>query len=298
MDGDSTRAASHAGSWYSDKKSELDKQLTSWLDNAKLDVKNVKLVKAVIGPHAGFAYSGPTAAWAYKYFKAAPKDPLRVFLLGPCHHVYMKGCGLSSLKTYQTPLGNIDLDTETIAKLKKEGNFEFTDKDVEEDEHSLEMHLPYIKKMFDGRAFKLVPIMVGNTDPKMEAYYGKLLSSYFDDDNTVFIVSSDFCHWGKRFSYTYYNKEDGEIHKSIEKLDTAGMNLIEENNISGFTKYLEDTQNTICGRHPIGVLLNVIQNSKSSSQLKSKFVKYAQSEPVKDKSQSSVSYAAAIVYLE
>jgi len=230
--------------------------------------------------------------------KFAPKDPLRVFLLGPCHHVYIRGCGVSSLKTYQTPLGNIDLDTATIEQLKKEGKFEITDKEVEEEEHSLEMHLPYIKKAFEGRDIKLVPIMVGSIDAKMEEYYGKLLAKYFDDDNTVFVISSDFCHWGKRFSYTYFNKEDGDIHKSIEKLDTTGMSLIEEHNATGFTKYLEETQNTICGRHPIGVLINVINNSKQATTLKTKFVKYAQSEAVKDKSQSSVSYASAIIYIE
>jgi len=298
MDSNNIREPSHAGSWYSDKKSELDKQLTSWIDNSKLDIKNVKVVKAIIGPHAGYAYSGPTAAWAYKYLKFSPKDPLRVFLLGPCHHVYLKGCGLSGLGTYATPLGSIEIDTATIEQLKKEGKFVSTDKETEEEEHSLEMHLPYIRKMLDGRAFKLVPIMVGNVDPKQEEYYGKLLVKYFDDENTLFVVSSDFCHWGKRFNYQYYNKEDGDIYQSIEKLDTRGMSLIEEHSASGFTKYLEETENTICGRHPIGVLLNVINNSKSAASLKTKFVKYAQSESIKDKSQSSVSYASAITYVE
>jgi len=221
-----------------------------------------------------------------------------VFLLGPCHHAYMRDCGLTSLKTYATPIGNIEIDTETIERLKKEGKFQITDKETEEEEHSLEMHLPYIQKMLEGRQFKLIPIMVGSIDAKLEAYYGKLLAPYFDDDNTLFVISSDFCHWGKRFSFMYNNKEDGEIYQSIEKLDHRGMSLIEENSASGFTKYLEETQNTICGRHPIGVLIQIINNSKYSASLKTKFVKYAQSEKVKDKSQSSVSYAASVTYIE
>jgi len=69
---------------------------------------------------------------------------MRVFLLGPCHHVYMQGAGLSKLKTYQTPLGNIELDRNVISELLSSNKFNTTDKDTEEDEHSLEMHLPFI----------------------------------------------------------------------------------------------------------------------------------------------------------
>lgn len=52
--------------------------------------------------------------------------------------------------------------------------------------------------MLKNKPFKLVPIMVGSTDPKFEEYFGKYLVKYFDDPNTIFIISSDFCHWGKR----------------------------------------------------------------------------------------------------
>lgn len=71
------------------------------------------------------------------------------------------------------------------------------------------------------------------------------------------MISSDFCHWGQRFRYTYYDRSVGEIWQSIQKLDKQGMNLIETLNPSAFTEYLKKYGNTICGRHPIGVLLNV-----------------------------------------
>ena len=71
-------------------------------------------------------------------------------------------------------------------------------KDREEQEHSLEMHLPFIQKAFGGTDIKLIPIMVGNCDETLENAYGKLFTKYFEDDNTVFVISSDFCHWGER----------------------------------------------------------------------------------------------------
>ena len=79
------------------------------------------------------------------------------------------------------------------------------DQDDEEEEHSLEMHLPYIKKMLEDK-FKLIPIMVGATDLKMQEYYAEILTPHFEDPNSLFIISSDFCHWGKRFDFTYHNK--------------------------------------------------------------------------------------------
>lgn len=71
----------------------------------------------------------------------------RVFLLGPSHHYYLTGCALSKCDTYETPLGNLKVDTETVAELHKKAKFDKMSVSQDEDEHSLEMHLPYIYKM-------------------------------------------------------------------------------------------------------------------------------------------------------
>lgn len=67
--------------------------------------------------------------------------------------------------------------------------------------------------------FTIVPILVGSISPDVEATYGEILAPYLADSQNLFVVSSDFCHWGKRFSYTHYDESCGPIHKSIEKLD-------------------------------------------------------------------------------
>ena len=118
------------------------------------------------------------------------------------------------------------------------------------------MHLPYIRKIFGERGIDLVPIMVGNLSDEQEREYGIKLSRYLADKETLFIVSSDFCHWGANFDYYPYEKQHGEIWQSVEAMDRQGMSLIEANDIEGFSSYLKKTQNTICGRHPIGVFMN------------------------------------------
>lgn len=287
------RKASHASSWYEDDPTTLNDNLKNWLTKAS-SLNNGKLLKGIIGPHAGYTYSGPTAAWAY--ININPMNYNKVVLLGPCHHKYIKGCGLPSCTEYATPLGNIEVDTEVIEKLSKMKNFSFVSKKDEEDEHSLEMHLPYIKKIFGTNEFKLIPIMVGSLSQDTEEYFGKIFAEYLKDDKVLFIISSDFCHWGRSFDYSPHDKADGEIHQHIEKLDKTGTTLIEKQDADGFLQYLESTENTICGRHPITVFLYALKHSGLNTS--TKLLHYQQSEKVKTTKQTSVSYASIATYID
>ncbi|XP_067134978.1 protein MEMO1 isoform X2 [Centruroides vittatus] len=104
-----------------------------------------------------------------------------------------------------------------------------------------------------------------------------------------------------RFHYQYYDKTWGDIYQSIQKLDEMGMNIIEELSPTGFVSYLKKYGNTICGRHPIGVLLNAvytIQKTGNGHKMSLKFLNYAQSSQCLSMSDSSVSYAAASLRLD
>lgn len=68
-------------------------------------------------------------------------------------------------------------------------------------------------------SFTIIPILVGSLSPDREALYGRLLAPYMADPQTLFVISSDFCHWGQRFRYTYYDRSCGPIHRSIQNLD-------------------------------------------------------------------------------
>lgn len=67
--------------------------------------------------------------------------------------------------------------------------------------------------------FTIIPILVGSLSPEREALYGRLLAPYMADSQTLFVISSDFCHWGQRFRYTYYDRSCGPIYRSIQNLD-------------------------------------------------------------------------------
>ncbi|MCJ1322366.1 hypothetical protein MMC15_007714 [Xylographa vitiligo] len=323
------RRCTHAGSWYSAHGTTLSKDLDTWLNQVPDNIQDVGKVpqphaRAIIAPHAGYAYSGPAAAWAYKSLDLSKAK--RIFLLGPSHHFYLPNCALSQCTHYSTPLGDLLVDTQTVAELHKTGKFGKMSKSVDEDEHSLEMHLPYIYKVL-SKSFPpnelppLVPILVGNTKPEKEREYGDILAPYLEDENNVFIVSSDFCHWGLRFSYTYYlpaansaptegvnlrsrDKATGStIYDSIERIDRLAMNAIESGSHDTFINNLQGTGNTICGRHPIGIVMCALENLKGALKLNSlttdfKFIRYERSSQCKEVSDSSVSYASAFARVE
>lgn len=230
-------------------------------------------------------------AHAYKHIR--PDTVMRIFLLGPSHLKYTSHCLLSKAASYSTPLGDIDIDEDVYTELHKTGQFRSMDSSVDEAEHSLELHMPFIAHVFRDAAVTIVPIMVGALDPSSEARYGRLLAPYLADASNLFIVSSDFCHWGSRFQFTFQDHRMGPIFKSIEWLDKSGMDIIESGSPEDFTKYLDRYNNTICGRHPISILLQALKAAEGQYSLK--FNAYDQSDKCTNDTDSSVSYASACV---
>lgn len=126
--------------------------------------------------------------------------------------------------------------------------------------------------------------------------YGKVLSEHMNE-SSLFIVSTDFCHWGNRFGYTYLGDSiaaSGDIHiwQKIKKLDFEAMKFIENIDIKSLMTYVNETGATICGQYAILVLLSTISHL-SKAKYHMKFVAYDQSSKIKSHSESSVSYASA-----
>lgn len=303
----SVRSASHAGSWYPRSEKNLLSQLESFVEDTESTQHNIPGCRVIISPHAGYSYSGPTAAYGFKALDITGIK--RIFILGPSHHFYLSGCALSRCSTYTTPLGDFELDTEIIQELSLSGMFDKMEIETDEDEHSIEMQLPFLRMVSpSSQDVRLVPILVGNLNFEAEQKYGEFLSPYLDDKSNAFVISSDFCHWGNRFSYTYYRSPSGQaarhvstsqlergfdIWQSIEQLDKEGMRLIEGGSHQQFSEYLARTKNTICGRHPIGVILAAMDQIGCRNHFR--FLDYRQSNQVTKIGDGSVSYASGIL---
>ena len=162
--------------------------------------------------------------------------------------------------------------------------------------------------------------MIGNTDPATESRYGALLAPYLSDPTNIFVISSDFCHWGSRFRYTYYDPADGSpatqlrsssrvprdypIHASIAAVDKQSMDTVESGSHDAFLEQLKETGNTVCGRHPIGVFMAAVEKLREDEdgngdggKGRFRFVRYERSSLVETYVDSSVSYASAFAVL-
>lgn len=158
-----------------------------------MDSLTIYIGKALIAPHAGFRYSGNCAGKVYSLVDSSLIET--VFVFGPAHHAYINGISLTRFNHYDTPLGNIEVDAGVINSLSETGSFGFMDEQVDVEEHSLELHLPFIYKIMNGKEFKLVPLLVGHINQKSEEEYAVILKSYFESAKSLFVFSSDFCHW-------------------------------------------------------------------------------------------------------
>lgn len=311
-----TRASLHAGSWYSDDSDSLHNVLEDFLQQAKASSLLLTTrastttcgssLRGLIVPHAGYEYSGPTAGFAYQ----ALLDELskghstirRILVLHPSHHVYLNGCAVSGASALETPIGNLLVDHDLRAEILSLSGAPFSvmKKMEDEREHSGEMQYPYLAKILNKTNrtdIKVLPVMCGALSPSKEQCYGEALRAIIGRPDVCTVISSDFCHWGSRFSFTPRPQTNDSMpfHEFIEKMDRRGMDLIQMKEPGAFASYLKETRNTICGRHAISVWLNAVAVSNDASSLKVDFIRYAQSSTVKSLSDSSVSYAAAKV---
>lgn len=238
-------------------------------------------------------------AHAYAAVAAAALATSRIVLLGPSHHVYTRAAHVSGASAYATPVGDLTVDAGTVAALAATRAFEPLDAGDDEAEHSLELHAPWLAHAFAGRLadVRLVPIMVGALDDRAEAAAAAALAPLLTDPATLFVASTDFCHWGRRFNYTHVPPGHASIGDAVEAMDRDGMAVIERGGGSaGFRAYLAATRNTICGRYPVSLLLATLAAAEDAGAPRhvTRFVAYDQSSRAVAPTDSSVSYASAV----
>jgi AmmeMemoRadiSam system protein B len=340
---DNVRPATHSGSWYTDDADILAKQLADFFKVASSNVDfdtttGVPGARVLVGPHAGYAYSGQRLAETFASWDVSlPIDT--IFILGPSHHVAFKHSALvSQYDYYETPFGNLPINKAISHHLttlsssspsRKAPIFKFMDPDVDDDEHSFEMHAPFIyhrlKPFYSlSQMPKLVPILISSMDDKLCQDLLTSLSPYLNDKKYHFIISSDFCHWGARFAYTKYyanakselttlsshgfassNSIEMPVYKSIELLDHQAMDIASKGSYDEWMDYISRTGNTICGQKPIALLLRMIQEYRSTQHedesrksVVFEWIGYSQSNRARRPSDSSVSYASGYVRMD
>jgi AmmeMemoRadiSam system protein B len=230
----SIRRSAIAGSWYPGTKTGLARTVDEYL--ARVDQPPVpgELI-ALISPHAGYAYSGQTAAYAYRQLDGVDVDS--VVLMGPSHRAWVGDYAVSAEDGYETPLGVVLMDQDFITDLGEGVSLNQVRRDAE---HSLEIQLPFLQRQLGD--FSLVPIMM-NADDLSKAYaladaLAQTVRRHAEENRrTLLVASSDLHHID---SYDEVVRRDEPVVEAIAAFDTERL-----------ASLLMAPGCTVCGRIPI-----------------------------------------------
>lgn len=278
----SLRKAKHAGTFYPGSPQKLQGLLDELLQKNAQKNRQKALPKALIVPHAGYAYSGITAGISYSELLDAT-DITRVILLAPSHYVYIDGAVAVST-TYECPIGVIHSDIDAISKLENAGFDLVTEDSPFAQEHSDEVQIPFILSTMPNA--KLISIIAGELSPQTLEKITPTLTSIVNQ-HTVLICSSDFTHQGPRFKYMPFKGES--VSNSLSRFDKEAIDTICELDGDAFRAFLEKTSATICGASPIILLLSILK--KLHPDARGKLLHYTNSGKITGDWTNTVSYA-------
>lgn len=282
------RLATVAGKFYERIPGQLRKNISSYLKDAQENnpLPENTVVQAVVVPHAGYPFSGKTAAKTFA--TAAINNYKRIIIVAPSHYVGFSGLALPSYEACSTPLGDISVDTKAINKLSN--NYFVRNDNAHTHEHSLEVELPFLQTLFPK--VPVMPFICGHIDSNIAKNIAKTLLPFWNSE-TLWVISSDFTHYGHQFSYVPFAND---VPENLKKLDHGAIDKILDFDLNSFEEYLLKTGATICGRNPIMIMLAVAELAKNRDQLKAKLVEYTTSGELTGDYRHTVSYAGIAIY--
>ncbi len=271
-----TRKAVWAGQFYEKKAEILSQQIDQFLENAKKMPSPGEEILALISPHAGYVYSGQTAAHVYRLIQG--KDYESVIIIGPSHRYPLKGCSIYPKGGYETPLGTAEIDEPLAAEISKASGFKYIPK-AHQMEHSVEVQIPFIQKTLPQA--KIVPIVMGYPTRKTIIRLADALIEVLPGKNALIIVSTDMSHI------------EGPLSKKrANEIDSQTISLIQSFETNTLIRKLERSENIMCGGGPV---VSSLLYARGRGQAKVEILHYTDSSQLGGESQV-VGYLAAALY--
>jgi hypothetical protein len=268
-----------AGTWYSGNARELVEQMDAFISQARLP-KIPGKVFGLLAPHAGHRYSGATAGYAYRAVQGNTYE--LVIILSPSHAYYPAELLTSAHQYFATPLGKIAIFQDALAflqqELKKTGGE--IDRVAEDEEHSIEIQLPFLQRALKGD-FSLLPVMMRSQSKETVHQLAQALSPLIKKYKSLVIASSDLSHF---FPLETANTMDSVMLKMVVDCSPEGV-LAAERNGSG----------SACGAGPIAVMLTLAREAGATH---AKVVHRSTSAEVTGDASSVVGYGAAVIYFD
>jgi len=277
------RAPKMAGSFYEGSTESLRRQIDECFlhrygprELPEVNEKGARKIVGLICPHAGYMYSGPVAANAYHRL-ALDGSPSLFVIMGPNHHGIGSGVAVMDSGVWRTPLGNIEIDTQTAREIVRQSSIVDIDDSAHAYEHSIEVQLPFLQYVY-GSTFKFVPLCFLMQDLETSEEVGHTLAEVLGDRNAVIVASTDMTH------YEPHNKAVEKDRKALEAI----TKLDEEQ----FYSALDSYSISACGYGPVMALLKAAKNLKAQ---KAELLTYRTSGEITGDTSAVVGYAALVI---
>jgi len=267
------RPAQVAGYFYPADPAKLSKEINLMLDISEKQEK-VENIFGIISPHAGYTYSGNTAAYSYNQLKG--KIYKRVVIISPSHSEYFSGVSIFDGDAYETPFGMLEVDKEFAKKLVGDSKSIFLGSEGHHREHALEVQLPFLQAVLKN--FKIVPVVMGDQDKVYVDELAKNLAEAVDDD-TLIVASSDLSH-----------------HHSKDEADRLDSIVAERINSLDYENLQKDLDNRICEACGGGPVIAMMKAAALKQKDHSTVLHRSDSGDVTGDTKEVVGYLSAVVY--
>ncbi len=243
------RKATVAGYFYPSNPQKLSDEIETLLSisNPEITLQNIT---GIISPHAGYIYSGRTAAFAYNLLRNKPID--KVIIISPSHREYFPGVSIYNGDGYETPLGIVEINRELADNIVNGQKIIYKGIEGHTEEHAIEVQIPFLQKVLTE--FKIVPIVMGDQSQLFIAALANRIHQVADE-TTLIVASSDLSH--------YYSKQEAD------KLDTVIENDINEFNFKKLQHDLDHKNGEACGGGSIVAMMEAasLMNKKNAKVL-------------------------------
>ena len=263
-----------SGAFYPDNEELLASMLESYIKNKPDDFKYKKII-GVIVPHAGYVYSGKTAGYAYNIIKYYNKK--RFLIIGPNHSGYPFYPAIYQDGSWNTPLGNANIDSEFSSKLITKSDIITEDKEAHSVEHSIEVQVPFLQYVFNNN-FKFTPIILGKQNAAVARDLAETIESI--NEKPFIIISSDMNHY--------------EPASKNDEKDNILINDIINLKVMKFYEDIEKYNITTCGYGAIATLMLITKNMKG----KIKLLDHSNSGDANNDYKRVVGYSSMVAYIE
>ncbi len=243
----SIRYPAVAGQFYPADSHKLSLKIKAYLDDAEIEEISGK-IKAIMVPHAGYDFSGPVAAYAYKALAKQNID--NVIIICNSHTSYFPGVAIDDNDAWQTPLGIVELNHDLANKLVRASDLIHYDRTVHERDHTLEVQLPFLQTVLPNN-FKIVPILFGNATRESYLALAHALENNLGP-NDLLVISTDMSHYP---SYENAQKIDKETLKILKQADQKSLEEYINKSL-----WISGEETVLCGIDGVKTILKLYHN--------------------------------------